>query len=102
MNPIATTMISQNAQQSMDAGNQNMNSMPEFESGGATSGLSASQVLSIGIGIASLVALILTIKYYNKMLKKMADEEENQSQEIQKLETLHSNEQRQTKKLNFY
>ena len=25
MNPIATTMISQNAQQSMDAGNQNMN-----------------------------------------------------------------------------
>lgn len=102
MNPIATTMISQNAQQSMDAGNQNMNSMPEFESGGATNGLNASQVLSIGIGIASLVALILTIKYYNRMLKKMADEEETQSQEIQKLETLHTNEQRQTRKLNFY
>jgi len=101
MNPIATTMISQNAQQSMDAGNQNMNSMPEFESGGTTK-LNASQILSIGIGIASLVALVLTIKYYNRMLKKMEAEEQQQSAEIQNLENIHQNETRQTKKLNFY
>jgi hypothetical protein len=101
MNPIATTMISQNAQQSMDAGNQNMNSMPEFESGGTTQ-LNASQILSIGIGIASLVALVLTIKYYNRMLKKMEAEEQEQSAEIQRLENIHQNETRQTKKLNFY
>jgi hypothetical protein len=101
MNPIATTMISQNAQQSMDAGNQNMNSMPEFESGGTTK-LNASQILSIGIGIASLVALVLTIKYYNRMLKKMEAEEQQQSAEIQNLENIHQNETRQTRKLNFY